>query len=221
MKPVHDLSLHHARGSDLDHAARRHVVVRCLEIECDVALEDGFEVFGVQELQGLEESESEASFAPVCCLHNLPNLLNLLNPPRSGGGRHVPHTRRDEHAPHRNLQPPLRLDHDVLLRRDRRVEPRGECHGFGDVGRVGELVVPLLERVAIRSYALRQDLIDQRRQGAVRPGQGAEVLHLIDEAPQFFRVGVVRRPAPGESANGRQEIACVPPLRVSGEGDRG
>src|SRR2546430_5405208 len=36
-----------------------------------------------------------------------------------------------------------------------------------------ELVVPLLEGVAVRSHALRENLIDQRCQGAVRPGQGA------------------------------------------------
>ncbi len=106
----------------------------------------------------------------------------------------------------RDLEAALRRDRDAALARHRLLEPLGESYGLGVVRRIGELVVPLLQRVAVRPHALRQDLIDQRQQRAVRPAQGAEVLDLIDQAPQLLRVGVLRRPAPGERAYGREKL---------------
>src|SRR2546429_1490613 len=125
-----------------------------------------------------------------------------------GGGR-GPQPSHYQHSPQRNLQPSLRRDHDLLLRRNRRREALGQPHGLGDRGGIGQLVVPLLEGVAIRPDALRQDLIDQRHQRAVRPRQGAEVLHLKHEAPELLGVGVLRRPAPRQRADRRQKVTRV------------
>ena len=205
MKPVHDVAAHHAHRPNLHNLANLHVLVGRLQVERDVAGEGIEDVEGVEVLEGLEQREREPVWAAILCPdHNLPNLPNL--PPRSGGGRHMPHPCGGEHPAQCDLQPPLRLDHDVPLARDRAGEPRGEPHRLGAIGGIRELVVPLLQRVPVRPDALREDLIDERRQRAMRAGQGAEVLHLEHEPPQLLRVGVLRRPPPGERADGREEI---------------
>src|SRR5438445_8179975 len=79
---------------------------------------------------------------------------------------------RDQHPSHSDLQPSLWLDHDVSLRRNRRLQPLEELHGFRVIGGIAELVVPLLQSVPVRPDALRQDLVDQRQQRAVRTAQG-------------------------------------------------
>ena len=129
------------------------------------------------------------------------------------------YTCSDEHPAERNLQPPpspspsQRLDRDAPLAGDRRAEPLGEPHRLRDGGGIGELIVPLFERVAIRPDTLGQDLVHERRQRGVRPAEGAEILYLIHEAPQLLGIGIVRGPAPGECAYRREEVAGAHPDR--------
>src|SRR5439155_16326910 len=180
--------------------ANLHVLVGRFQVERDVAGEGIEDVEGVKVLEGLEERESGG--------------YGGWGGSGGGGGWHVTQTSRHQHAPQCDLQPPLRLDHDVPLARDRLLESLGELHRLGDSGGIGELVVPLLQRVLVWSDALREDLIEQRRQRAVRSGQGGEVFHLKDEPPQLFRVGVLRGPGTGWRGDRRLKIARDVPSRV-------
>src|SRR2546425_745400 len=70
---------------------------------------------------------------------------------------------RHQHAAQRDLEAAVRRDRDTALACDDGREPPGESHGLGAVGRIGELVVPLFQRVPVRPDALRENLIDERR----------------------------------------------------------
>ena len=192
MKSVRDFAAYHAHRPNLHNLAHLHVLVCRFQVERDVALECGVELPGVQQLERLEESERGG--------------YGGWGGSGGCGGWNMTQAGRDQHPSHSDLQPSLWLDHDVSLRRNRRLQPLEELHGFRVIGGIAELVVPLLQSVPVRPDALRQDLVDQRQQRAVRTAQGAEVLHLIDQPPQLLRVGVLRRPAPGERAYGREKL---------------
>src|SRR2546430_17691857 len=53
---------------------------------------------------------------------------------RGCGGWNMTQAGRDQHPSHSDLQPSLWLDHDVSLRRNRRLQPLEELHGFRVLG---------------------------------------------------------------------------------------
>ncbi len=108
----------------------------------------------------------------------------------------------------------MTLDDNAALPRDRRLQPLGEPHGLRQIGGIGQLVVTLLQHVAIGADALRQDLVHERLDRVPRARQRAQVLDLIHEAPELFRVGVVLRAALREGAHRREKLACVVDRRV-------
>src|SRR5205807_10297305 len=151
VKPLNDLALDDPYRAELDDTARGDVAVGRFQVEGDVALERGVELPRVQQLERLEQGErgSDGGWGG------------------SGGRRgwDVTDTSRWQNPPQRDLQPLLRLDHDVLLRGDRRREPLGEAHRVGAIGGGGEAVVALLQPVAGRPDALRTVFIVQARPG--------------------------------------------------------
>ena len=66
--------------------------------------------------------------------------------------------------------------------------------------------MPFLQRVSIRANALRQQLVHDCLQRAMRAGQRAQVFHLIHEAPELLRVGVLRGTAARERAHRAEKI---------------
>ena len=82
----------------------------------------------------------------------------------------------------------------------------GQRPGAGIRGRIAQLGGPLLQRIAVASDPLREDLVHQRRQAVVGATQRAEVLHVVDEAP---------RPAPVDVARPRGRRCGAPTTRSS------
>src|SRR5882672_12919515 len=85
---------------------------------------------------------------------------------------------------------------------------------FGNRGRIRQLVVPRLELVPIRTNRLRQNLVDHRRQRAVRARQRAKILGLINQPPQVLRVGMLTGTTGGEGAERVEERLGVVERRL-------
>src|SRR2546422_8970434 len=79
-------------------------------------------------------------------------------------------------------------------------------HGLGQVGGVGDLVVSLFQSVPVGADGLGQELLHERLERVMRARERAEVLHLIDEAPELLRVGGARRTGARQVAQEAQEV---------------
>ena len=193
VKAIHDLAIHNSRGADLHDAAGRDVRIRRLEVERHITRQPGIELAGVNQLEALEErqavdvSKHDVTVWPRRC---------------------ATQTRGCEHTAQRDLNAAAAFDCDALLTGNCVFELFREPHGLGHLRGIGQLVVPFLERVAIRADALRQQLVHDRLQRAVGARQRAQVFDLIDQAPQLLRVGIVRGTTARERAHGAEKVVA-------------
>src|SRR2546422_7778460 len=79
---------------------------------------------------------------------------------------------RDQHPSHSDLQPSLWLDHDVSLRRNRRLQPLEELHGFRVIGGVPRLLLPPPPTGPAPPPPLRPGLVPPKAQPPAPTGPG-------------------------------------------------
>ena len=87
--------------------------------------------------------------------------------------------------------------------------------------RIGQLLVPLFQRISCGADALGEQLGHHALDRAVRPLHGPQVFDVEDESPGLLGVGVALVPLPGEAAKAGDEVVagwrpCAPAAATAG-----
>ena len=123
---------------------------------------------------------------------------------------HVGHARLSQHPEQRHLDPTVGSEPHPGAAVRRRQRSSGQRLGAGKRRRIGQLLMPLLEWVAIAD-PIRRDNSSSTTASSDDVGapQGAEILHRVHEAPRRVTLRIAPGAGPSERAEAREQVVAL------------